>query len=269
MRVGFVHGVMNTDNMSLIGETIDYGPYGWIDNFDLNWTANTSDAFEKRYRFGNQPQIGQWNLAQLANAIFPLIGRAEPLQAIIDNYAGNYQQKWAEMMAEKLGLQSYQGGSDLALFNSLEKLLGNVETDMSLFYRTLAKVGNNLNLQSHKHWLALFSPCYYNIEGLKPDYLQSFRQWLESYLARINCDGLTQKQRAKKMNQVNPKYVLRNYLVQQAIESAEQGDFSKIRKLQNILQNPYHEQEEYQAYANKRPDWARSKVGCSLLSCSS
>ena len=269
MRVGFVHGVMNTDNMSLIGETIDYGPYGWTDNFDLNWTANTSDAFEKLYRFGNQPQIGQWNLAQLANAIFPLIGRAEPLQAIIDNYAVNYQHKWAQMMAAKLGLQNYQGESDLALFQTLETLLGSVETDMSLFYRTLAKVENNLDLQSHQHWLALFTPCYYNLAALKPGYLQNFRLWLKSYLTRIRCDGLTQKQRAKTMNRVNPKYVLRNYLAQQAIESAEQGDFSEITKLQTILQNPYDEQDEYQTYTNKRPDWARAKVGCSLLSCSS
>ena len=269
MRVGFVHGVMNTDNMSLIGETIDYGPYGWIDNFDLNWTANTSDAFEKRYRFGNQAQIGQWNLAQLANAILPLIGQTEPLQAIIDSYAVNYQHKWAEMMTAKLGLQNYQGESDLTLFHTLEKLLGNVETDMPLFYRTLAKVENNLDLQSHNHWLTLFTPCYYNIDDLKSHYLQDFKQWLENYLTRINCDGLTQKQRAKAMNQVNPKYVLRNYLAQQAVESAEQGDFSEIKKLQTILQNPYQEQEQYQTYAKKRPDWARNKVGCSLLSCSS
>ena len=190
MRVGFVHGVMNTDNMSLIGETIDYGPYGWIDNFDLNWTANSSDAFEKRYRFANQPQIGQWNLAQLGNAILPLIGRAEPLQEIIDNYAVNYQRKWAEMMAAKLGLRSCRGESDLALFYALESLLGNVETDMSLFYRTLAKVENNLDLQSDKHWLALFTPCYYNIANLNPDYLQNFRLWLKNYLTRVNCDGL-------------------------------------------------------------------------------
>ncbi len=269
MRVGFVHGVMNTDNMSLIGETIDYGPYGWIDNFDLNWTANHSDAYEKRYRFGNQAQIGHWNLLQLGNAILPLIGEAAPLQAIIDNYADNYQQQWAEMMAAKLGIGNYRKESDLTLFHALEKLLSAVETDMTLFYRTLAKVENNQDLQSDKQWLALFGPCYYNIDDLTPDYMHNFRQWLQNYCARINSDGMPQKQRAEKMNRVNPKYVLRNHLAQQAIEAAEQGDFSELQKLQAILQNPYAEQEAHQAYALKRPDWARGKVGCSLLSCSS
>ena len=269
MRVGFVHGVMNTDNMSIIGETIDYGPYGWIDDFDLNWTPNTTDEHEKRYRFGGQSQIGQWNLFQLANAIFPLIGEAEPLQAIMSDYAINYQNRWCNMMAAKLGFKAYQGQSDLQLFQSLEKLLTAVETDMTLFYRLLANVANDLDLQSHSQWLALFAPCYYDLPGLDTQYLQSFSQWLERYLARINFDGLTQLQRAETMNQVNPKYVLRNYIAQQAIELAEQGDFSEILKLQIILQNPYQEQAENQDYAKKRPDWARNKIGCSMLSCSS
>ena len=269
MRVGFVHGVMNTDNMSIIGETIDYGPYGWIDDFDLNWTPNTTDEHEKRYCFGNQAQIAQWNIFQLANAIFPLIGNAEPLQAIISDFAVNYQKRWCIMMAEKLGFKRYQGEEDLKLFQSLEKLLANVETDMTLFYRLLAKIPNDLDLQSHKKWLSMFTPCYYQLPEDKSDYLQDFRQWLKRYITRINLDGLTQLQRAKAMNQVNPKYVLRNYLAQQAIELAEQGDYSEILKLQKILQNPYHEQVEYQKYADKRPDWARDKIGCSMLSCSS
>jgi uncharacterized protein YdiU (UPF0061 family) len=269
MRVGFVHGVMNTDNMSIIGETIDYGPYGWIDNFDLNWTPNSSDAQEKRYRFGNQSQISQWNLFQLANAIFPLIGEAEPLQTILSDYAINYQQKWCDMMATKLGFISYQGAQDKALFLSLEKLLSSVETDMTLFYRLLANLPNDLDLQSHSQWFVLFAPCYYQQSALDDQYRQDFRAWLKRYLARINEDGLTQSKRAKAMNQINPLYVLRNYIAQQAIELAEQGDFSEILKLQSILQNPYQEQEGNQNYARKRPDWAHQRVGCSILSCSS
>ena len=104
MRVGFVHGVMNTDNMSILSETIDYGPYGWIDNYDLNWTPNTTDRQFKRYKFGSQGAISQWNLYQLANALYPLIQQVEPLQAIIDNYADLYTQKYHEMMLAKLGL---------------------------------------------------------------------------------------------------------------------------------------------------------------------
>ena len=104
MRVGFVHGVMNTDNMSIIGETIDYGPYGWIDQFDLDWTPNTTDAQGKRYRFGAQPQIAQWNLFQLANAIYPLINEADGLNQALTAFATQYEQAWAGMMAQKLGL---------------------------------------------------------------------------------------------------------------------------------------------------------------------
>lgn len=269
MRVGFVHGVMNTDNMSIIGETIDYGPYGWIDDFDLNWTPNITDAHEKRYRFGHQSQIGQWNLFQLANAIFPLIGEAEPLQAILSDYAVNYQQGWGAMMAEKLGLRSFEGQSDLAIFHSLEKLLAMVETDMTIFYRLLATLPNELDLQSQQQWLTLFTPCYYDLQQLDSQYVQAFSVWLTRYLKRINVDGLTQKKRMEKMNRVNPNYVLRNYLVQQAIELAEKGDFSEILKLQMIFKNPYQEQPEHRDYAKKRPDWARNKMGCALLSCSS
>ncbi|RMH13549.1 MAG: YdiU family protein, partial [Gammaproteobacteria bacterium] len=109
MRVGFVHGVMNTDNMSIIGETIDYGPYGWLDDFDPHWTPNTTDAHGRRYRYGAQPEISHWNLYQLANAIFPLVEAAEPLREILDNYEPQYRQRWQAMMAAKLGL-----GQDMA-----------------------------------------------------------------------------------------------------------------------------------------------------------
>jgi len=269
MRVGFVHGVMNTDNMSIIGETIDYGPYGWIDDFDLDWTPNTSDRYENRYAFGKQAQISQWNIMQLANAIYPLINQAEPLQTIINDYLITYQQKWAAMMAKKLGFKQYQESSDLIIFQSLETLLGTVETDMTLFYRALAKVPNNLSLDHHDAWLDIFGDCYYDLDSLTLEYKQNVKQWLKGYIDRINSDSLTQQQRADAMNQVNPIYVLRNYLAVQAIELAEQGDYSEILKLQKVLAHPYHEQAEYKEYAKKRPDWAREKFGCSMLSCSS
>ena len=114
-RVGFVHGVMNTDNMSILGLTIDYGPYGWLDNYDPNWTPNTTDAAHRRYRFGTQPAIAQWNLMQLANALYPLVGEAEGLQAALDGYAPRFEQQWSAMMAAKLGLPSLDTESDRAL----------------------------------------------------------------------------------------------------------------------------------------------------------
>lgn len=262
MRVGFVHGVMNTDNMSLIGETIDYGPYGWIDDFDLGWTPNTTDESQKRYRFGGQFQVSQWNLFQLANAIFPLINEVEPLQSIMSDYAINYQNKWQLMMTKKLGFKDYQGNTDLSIFQSLEKLLGEVETDMTLFYRLLATYNNN-------EALTHFELCFYQPEQLTESYQVTLNEWLQRYQARLSFDRLSDETRQFNMNKVNPKYVLRNYLAQQAIERAEQGDYSEVETLKIILSSPYEEQPEYQKYAQKRPDWARDKVGCSMLSCSS
>lgn len=261
MRVGFVHGVMNTDNMSLIGETIDYGPYGWIDDFDLGWTPNTTDEGQKRYRFGGQFQVSQWNLFQLANAIFPLINEVEPLQAAMSDYAINYEHKWQRMMCEKLGLKDYQGVTDLHLFKALETLLGEVETDMTIFYRLLASYPGKTCAVTH------FQSCYY--QPLSEQYKSNLSNWLSRYQARLNFDGQSDAQRQTQMHQVNPKYVLRNYLAQQAIEAAEQGDFSELMRLKALLENPYDEQPEQQHYAQKRPDWAREKVGCSMLSCSS
>ncbi|HBF63438.1 MAG TPA: YdiU family protein, partial [Gammaproteobacteria bacterium] len=134
MRVGFVHGVMNTDNLSILGETIDYGPYGWLDNFDPEWTPNTTDAANRRYRYSQQPAIAQWNLMQLANALLPLIEDPKPLEEALTEFANNYQQRWQTMMAAKLGLPSYED----KLMNRLLALLSNYEIDMTLFFRGLA-----------------------------------------------------------------------------------------------------------------------------------
>ncbi|NRA62335.1 MAG: YdiU family protein [Psychrobium sp.] len=268
-RVGFVHGVMNTDNMSIMGETIDYGPYGWVDDFDVNWTPNTTDAQGKRYRFGAQGEIGQWNLFQLANAIYPIVGQAESLEEILRDYADSYQLAWRQMMAAKLGLLSYQGDDDNVLFHELELLLMTVETDMTIFYRQLATLNKDGDASDCGWWLSRLSDCYYRIEQLDDDYKQQFSLWLARYLLRLNNDNRSDEQRTIAMNGVNPKYVLRNYLAQQAIEAADNGDFSEIATLQTLLQFPYDEQPEFADYAKKRPEWARHKAGCSTLSCSS
>ena len=136
MRVGFVHGVMNTDNMSVLGLTIDYGPYGWLENYDPDWTPNTTDAGHRRYRFGQQPAIAQWNLLQLANAIYPLIGKAEPLEDILREFGRRYTEQWQSMLARKLGLARFEP-SDAALISELEAVLQLVETDMTIFFRRL------------------------------------------------------------------------------------------------------------------------------------
>lgn len=268
-RVGFVHGVMNTDNMSIIGETIDYGPYGWIDDFDLHFTPNTTDNQHKRYRFGKQGEIAQWNLFQLANAIYPLVQESEPLEAILNDFGDNYQLQWREMMAEKLGLDSYESNDDLILFESLEALLSSVETDMSIFYRQLAKCDLGKDITDSKYWLSILDNAYYQPEKIDENYVDKMSEWLGMWKSRVELDKRNHSERIAQMNRVNPKYVLRNYLSQQAIDAAEQGDFSELQTLQQLLKNPYDEQPEFEHYSEKRPDWARNKIGCSMLSCSS
>ena len=274
MRVGFVHGVLNTDNMSLIGETIDFGPYGWIDNFDLNWTPNTSDAAEKRYRFGQQSYIGQWNLFQLGNAIYPLIEEAEPLQALLNDYNHVYQKKWLTMMQAKLGLEAKREDStmdetDLLLCKELEKVMSLVNTDMTLFYRHLATFSQQTDITDHTVLLSHFTTCFYQLEEITPEYLEQLAKWLGQYKTRLSKQKNTDEQRKDAMNKVNPCYILRNFQVQEAIELAEQGDYSRVLTLAELLKTPYQEQQQYQQFSVKRPNWATNKFGCSALSCSS
>lgn len=272
MRVGFVHGVLNTDNMSIIGETIDYGPYGWIDNFDLHWTPNTTDAHGKRYRFGAQSVVSQWNLYQLANAIYPLIEEAEPLQIIIDNYPKMYQNKWLTMMLSKLGLAPNKHSSnkdDEALINDLEDLLSQVATDMTIFYRLLAKIPIDEKSPIESIWLDTIKDCYYSPNELSDEYINAMSAWMKRYQIRATKNKSSSEDRQNKMNAVNPKYVLRNYLAQQAIELTHNNDFTMLHQLQQVLRTPYNEQPEFDHFASKRPDWAKEKAGCSMLSCSS
>ncbi|MFH1156708.1 MAG: YdiU family protein [Pseudomonadota bacterium] len=274
MRVGFVHGVMNTDNMSVLGLTIDYGPYGWLDDFDPGWTPNTTDAGTRRYRFGNQPAIAQWNLAQLAGAILPLIGDVKPLQEILDNYPSLYGQAWQAMMNRKLGLATFRPEEDPELANDLLALLASVETDMTLFFRSLAlpsaalESGDTFDLETIT---ATFNAAYYQPEQLTREYRQRLADWRVRYFRRLNLETVTPEVRSRCMNTVNPKVVLRNYLAQMAIDRAEQDDFSMIHRLLERMRRPYDDMEpgDTDLFAGKRPDWARHKPGCSMLSCSS
>ena len=260
MRLGFVHGVMNTDNMSILGLTIDYGPYGWLDDFNPEWTPNTTDAQNGRYRYSQQPNIGLWNCYQLANALFSLIGDAKPLETILADFQQQYQDQRHDMMASKLGFEQFTKGDD-ELFERLETLLASVETDMTLFYRALAT--DNVSLSD-------LAPSYYkkdNEHGAQ--YQSQMSQWLHDYHRRLGQDTRSSDERIARMNAVNPKYIFRNYLAQQAIDKAEAGDYSMLNELLGVLRKPYDEQPEFEHYAAKRPEWARTKVGCSMLSCSS
>ena len=264
-RVGFVHGVMNTDNMSIHGITIDYGPYGWLENYDPNWTPNTTDSQNRRYRFGNQSQIAQWNLYQLANSLFPLVNEAEPLEKILESFITDFNLDYKKMILSKLGVAT-STESDDEFIAYLESNLQLSETDMTIFYRNLNKIKKT---DSAEKALKAIEDAFYNPNEIKDTILDNWLLWFTDYLERLNQETTSDEERISNMNLVNPKYVLRNYMAQLAIDAADKDDYSLINELYELLKKPYNEQPEHEKWFTKRPDWARSKVGCSMLSCSS
>ncbi len=264
-RVGFVHGVMNTDNMSILGLTIDYGPYGWMDNFDPKWTPNTTDIEHRRYRFENQSDIALWNLLQLANALYPLIEDIPALEEILNHFHQEYQMRYLEMMAGKLGIENVND-SVINLINELENLLPQIEIDMTIFYRNLSRFKKS---DSPDDFFRLLEFSIYKLEELTDDLKSLWKDWIDCYLNILKIENLEEEERANNMNFVNPKFVFRNYMAQLAIDQAEKGDYSLIEEFFQLFKKPYDEQPEFQKWFAKRPEWARSKIGCSMLSCSS
>ncbi len=251
MRLGFVHGVMNTDNMSVLGLSIDYGPYGWLEGYDPAWTPNTTDGMTRRYCYGNQPQIALWTLARFAEALLPLVPR-EALEDGLKIYGTVYQESFGKALAAKLGLAAFDREGDEALLAELFQVLNAVETDFTLFFRGLSAVRED----------ALVAPLRRAFYAEPPaEHLARLEAWLRRWLAR--------SPERSRMNAVNPKYVPRNYLAQQAIDAMAQGDASVLERLMRVLARPYDEQPENDALADRRPEWARHKPGCSALSCSS
>ncbi|HUF80720.1 MAG TPA: YdiU family protein [Burkholderiales bacterium] len=270
MRVGFVHGVVNTDNMSILGLTIDYGPYGWLEGFDPRWTPNTTDAQGRRYCYGNQPQIAQWNLVRLANALYPLVHDKAPLEEGLADYAERYESVSSRMWARKIGLAALEReGADAALLGNLMALLQQAETDMTLFFRLLAEVPLDPAAEEQALVGPLRRAFYSEAEALAPENLGRLAGWLRRYAARAREEGVPEPRRREAMNGVNPKYVLRNYLAQLAIDALESGDASVMERLMAVLARPYDEQPAHDELAEKRPEWARHRPGCSALSCSS
>ena len=266
LRVGFVHGVMNTDNMSILGLTIDYGPYGWLEGYDPTWTPNTTDAMGRRYCYGRQAQIAYWNLAQLANALYPLINDTRPLEQILEHYPDMLEKNWQDMMVAKLGLGTFLA-EDRPMLDELMQILPAVETDMTLFFRNLARIP--LTVKQSLDRIDPLRQAFYQPEQLTQDYEERLANWLARYAVRVLESGQPAETRMQSMNRVNPKYVLRNYLAQMAIDKASQGEYSMIDELLELLRHPYDEQPAKELFAAKRPEWARHKAGCSMLSCSS
>jgi uncharacterized protein YdiU (UPF0061 family) len=255
---------MNTDNLSIIGQTIDYGPYGWIENFDEDWTPNTTDAQNKRYRFGNQASIALWNLNKLANALFPLIEEAAPLEKSLNFFKDYFIENHTLMLYAKLGISNEENFDD-SFMNELFELLTQAEIDMTIFYRNLTKFDTK---NTKNFYLEIQKTSYLNEPHLE-QYKTAWIVWLNKYADKLKNENTNTEDRIAAMNLINPKYVLRNYMAQLAIEAAEKEDYKLIHELYSLLKNPYSEQVDNEKWFAKRPNWALDKVGCSQLSCSS
>jgi serine/tyrosine/threonine adenylyltransferase len=264
--VGFVHGVMNTDNLSILGLTIDYGPYGWIDDFDLGWTPNTTDAGQKRYCFGRQPGIGQWNVECLGVALLPLVdGDEQVVHEAVDEYQRTYATAATRRFGEKLGFLFTAERGDGELLQQLFDWLGAAETDMTLFFRALSRL---VVLDAAPTELpAGIRETFYG--PVSAAHVAAGLAWLQRWWQRARSEPRAPADSARAMDAVNPKYVLRNWLAQDAIDAAHAGDLSKVQRLLDVMERPFDEQPDHDDLAQKRPEWARSKPGCSALSCSS
>lgn len=271
MTVGFVHGVLNTDNMSILGLTIDYGPYGWLEPYDPNWTPNTTDFGSRRYAFGQQPRVGMWNLMALAQALGPLVADVQALRPSLDLYAETLAATQHELLLRKLGLTPGEPATDRALTEALPAALAGPQVDMTIFFRQL----------SHLAPALLASPGPAEEDALLRDLLsqasyeaapaedQALLDWLARYAQRLRQETAEPEAIRASMLAANPKYVLRNYLAQRAIEAAEAGDLTPLNTLFEVLKTPFDEHPAHEELAAKRPDWAREKPGSATLSCSS
>ncbi|ERO64454.1 protein adenylyltransferase SelO [Pseudomonas piscis] len=244
---GFCHGVMNTDNMSILGITFDFGPFAFLDDFDAHFICNHSDD-QGRYSFSNQVPIGQWNLSALAQALTPLIA-VEDLRETLGLFLPLYQAHYLDLMRRRLGL-THSEDADQQLVERLLQLMQDSAVDYSLFFRRLGDMAPELA-----------------VAQLRDDFvdLKGFDAWAEAYVARVDRDPQQgQEQRRVRMHAVNPLYVLRNYLAQQAIEAAESGDYSEVRRLHQVLSRPFEEQAGMDSYAKRPPDWGKHlEISCS------
>ncbi|MBU6468756.1 MAG: YdiU family protein [Betaproteobacteria bacterium] len=248
--VGFCHGVMNTDNMSVLGITLDYGPYGFLDHFDWQHRCNHTDH-QGRYAYINQPHAAYWNCAALASAFWPLIADENLLSDRLERFHERYQWSYLQLFRKKLGLQQAKA-DDSALIQDLLDLLHQHRVDFTLFFRLLS----DLSLTDSARDATLLAPLDRSVS--------LFNLWLQRYRQRLIEEESQDSARHPLMRRTNPRFVLRNYLAQEAIDKATQGDFSMIKSLQEVLHSPFDEHPEFSSWAELPPAWSSSiSVSCS------
>lgn len=261
--VGFVHGVMNTDNLSILGLTIDYGPYGFLDDYDPTYTPNTTDLPGRRYKYEAQPSITKWNISQFAKAMAKLCGDGH-VEEVLNDFEDSYQISYNAIMADKLGLAKLSNGQDQILLADFLDNMKQSKADFTNTWRALSQISMESTPAECEKWCAELSLLSDDASS------KAWTSWMSRYVSRLGeDDGIrSQKQRIQLMNSTNPAYILRNYLVQIAIEKAEKGDFSEVRLLYTLLTKPYEYQEGMERFRNKPPEWA-SRPGVCVNSCSS
>ncbi|MEC5386845.1 YdiU family protein [Uliginosibacterium sp. H3] len=250
--VGFMHGVMNTDNMSILGLTLDYGPFGFMEAFDAAHICNHSDD-RGRYAFHQQPRIGHWNLLALTHAMRSLVGPLEEARDIIDKaYVGAFESHFMQLIRAKLGFNTEQPG-DEEFFSETFNLLQAQHLDYTSFFRALSHLSGNARDARLD-------------AGLRDQFLdrESGDAWLQQWRERLALEASDDGARQARMLATNPKYILRNWLAEVAIREARGGDFSEVARLLDCLRKPFDEQPHYQSYAALPPDWAAGlEVSCS------
>jgi len=271
--------------MSIVGLTIDYGPYGWLDDFDPTWTPNTTDAGGRRYRYGQQPAVARWNLVRLAESLGTIFPSEQPLADALDRYAAVYAAESGAMTATKFGFggsrevtsgagalgegalgEGALGEAERALARDAFALLYEAEVDYTLFFRALGEIDGAA--ADDAALLARLGDVFYDT-AKRDAHAEAIAGWLRRWYAHVSATGERFEARRARMHAVNPRYVLRNYLAQQAIDRAAAGDPSLVDTLLDVMRRPYDEQPEHAAFAARRPEWARNRAGCSMLSCSS
>jgi hypothetical protein len=246
--VGFAHGVMNTDNMSILGLTLDYGPFGFLDNYDPEFICNHTDH-AGRYAFDQQPDVAAWNLTRLAQALTPIIS-VEDAKSALNTYPTQFASAYINLMCAKLGINADKLAVPL-IMQLLDILKAN-HVDYTIFMRQLSHFNSTPNATN---------------ETLRDLFIDrsTFDGWAEHYKLTLNEQHSVDDVRAAQMNRVNPKYILRNYLAENAIVAArDHNDTSEINTLMHLLQSPYDEHPEHETYAAAPPDWAKHiSVSCS------